>query len=149
MAQTPPDGFVPVELGQGFSDLLGPLFERPTELGPRYGFYVEEHHLNPALICHGGMLLTVMDKAIGRSVLHAAPQILAAPTIQVSCDMVAPGMLGDWLETETTHVHTTRNLGFASALLHGRGGIVVRATGICKLKSTPFVPDAPLRRASD
>jgi acyl-coenzyme A thioesterase PaaI-like protein len=134
MGAAPPEGFERVPEGQGFPDLLAPLYERRTADGPQFGFYVEKHHLNTAGVCHGGMLISVMDKLIGQTLLQTIEGVRSAPTVQLSFDILSSGLPGDWLETEVTLVHTTSTLGFVNALLNGPKGVVVRASGISKLR---------------
>ena len=68
-----------------FTDHVGPLFVRGAEGARQLGFRVEPHMCNPAGICHGGMLMTVMDvglafglhNAMGKHVLrHRSVSIL-------------------------------------------------------------------------
>ena len=63
-----PDGFVPLDfdglfdhLETHFTQHVGPIYVRQTEAGRQLGFEVKPHMCNPAGICHGGMLMTVMD----------------------------------------------------------------------------------------
>jgi len=135
----PPDGFEPFPFAQGFATLVGPIFQRLGEVDGRtnlaLGFRVAPHHCNPAGICHGGMLMTVMDIAIGVNTAIAAQTQTFTPSVNLTYDFLRPGMIGEWLETRIDFAHTTKRTGFAAGLLIGPNGPVLRANGICKIPS--------------
>ena len=83
------------------------------------GFVVGDIHMNSGGICHGGMMMTLMDMAVGMNVQLAAETEAFSPTIQMSYDFR----------------HTTRRLGFASGLMVGPNGPVMRCNGLAKLPS--------------
>jgi uncharacterized protein (TIGR00369 family) len=92
-----------------------------------------DHHCNPAGICHGGMMMTLMDMAIGVNVSIGAETNAFTPSVNLTYDFVAPAPLGAWLESKVDWVHTTRRTGFANGYLMGPDGAVLRANGICKI----------------
>jgi uncharacterized protein (TIGR00369 family) len=150
-----PAGFQPLTAKDGFIDLVGPIFVRWTEAPRRatarrdsesasvllgagtasLGFRVEPKHANPAGICHGGMLMTVLDMGIAVALKVAAKSDKFLPTINLTFDFVAPAPVGAWLESEVSFTHTTPRMGFAHGLLVGPDGPVVRANGIMKIPS--------------
>ena len=97
------------------------------------GFVVSDIHMNPAGICHGGVMMTLMDMAVGMNVQLAAETETFSPTIQMSFDFLKPAYKDEWLFSEINFRHTTRRMGFASGLLIGPNGPVVRCNGIAKL----------------
>ncbi len=129
----PPEGFEPFAHADGFADHVGPLFMAIRDGKSSLGFFVEPHHCNPAAICHGGMMMTVMDMAIGVAVAMAAENSGFTPSVNLTYDFVAPGYPGDWLESKVDWVHTTYKTGFANGYLIGPKGPVMRANGICKI----------------
>lgn len=130
---TPPDGFKPLPVPWGFAELVGPLYFHETRSDAPIGCFVQEKHLNPARICHGGMLMTMMDMGVGFAIGAKAEDASFLPTMNMSYDFLAPAQLGDWLESKVDFVHTTKNTGFANGYLMSPRGIVVRANGICKI----------------
>jgi uncharacterized protein (TIGR00369 family) len=86
------------------------------------GFVVQDIHMNPAGICHGGMMMTLMDMAVGMNVQLAAETDAFSPTIQMSYDFLKPAFKDQWLVSEIDFRHTTRRLGFASGLMIGPDG---------------------------
>ena len=91
--------------------------------------------MNPAGICHGGMMMTLMDMAVGMNVQLAAETDAFSPTIQMSYDFLKPAFKDQWLVSEIDFRHTTRRLGFASGLMIGPDGPVMRCNGLAKLPS--------------
>jgi uncharacterized protein (TIGR00369 family) len=132
---TPPEGFVPFPQTAGFAHHIGPIYWRLADGAASLGFRVEPHMCNPAGICHGGMMMTVMDMAVGVAATIAARTQKFAPSVNLVCDFLQPGQLGDWLHSKVDFTYTTRRTGFAAGILIGSNGPVMRANGIVKIPS--------------
>jgi acyl-coenzyme A thioesterase PaaI-like protein len=130
-----PEGFEAFPQVEGFAVHIGPIYWRRGSEGADIGFRVLPHMCNPAGICHGGMMMTVMDMAIGVAATIAAKTVKFAPSVNLACDFLQPGQLGDWLQSKVDFTFTTRRTGFASGLLIGSNGPVLRANGIVKIPS--------------
>ena len=141
-----PDGFIPFPNQDGFILSIAPIYFRPAgpDVEPAMGFVVLEKHLNPVGICHGGMMMTLMDMACGQAVLHNVGRRVFPPSIQLNADFLQPARLGEWLESRFDFVKTTPRTGFANGYLVGPNGPVIRVNGICKL---PRDDDARFRRS--
>ena len=133
MSNGVPEGFELFPEGQGFTNHVGPLYWMIEGDVGIMGFEVGEIHLNPADICHGGMLMTLMDMAVGFNVQLAANSESFTPTIQMTYDFLKPAYLGQWLVSDIDFRHNTPRMGFASGLLIGPDGPVMRCNGIAKL----------------
>ena len=115
---------------------VGPVYWRGQEDTPRLGFEVMPHMCNPMGICHGGMMMTVLDTGLA-IVLHAAmKETRFTPSISFNFDFLAPGKIGDWLETSGECIRQTSRTGFVSGMLTGPDGPVMRASGIFKITDT-------------
>jgi acyl-coenzyme A thioesterase PaaI-like protein len=130
-----PDGFVDFEVSEGFAKHIGPLCWKLSSNSAEFGFRVMDHHLNPGKICHGGVMMTVADMAIGFAVTWELKLLSFAPSINNYYDFVGAGEAGDWLETKTEVVQTTKRMGFARGVLYGSNGPVMRYNGIVKIPS--------------
>ncbi len=130
-----PKGFQPFPEDQGFTNHIGPLYFRVDDGVGVMGFVVGDIHMNPAGICHGGMMMTLMDMAVGMNVQLAAETEAFSPTIQMSYDFLQPAFENEWLVSEIDFRHATRRLGFASGLMIGPNGPVMRCNGLAKLPS--------------
>ena len=131
-----PEGFDPFLDDEGFVNHVGPLYWRIDEQNRGImGFVVQDIHMNPAGICHGGMMMTLMDMAVGMNVQLAAETDAFSPTIQMSYDFLKPAFKDQWLVSEIDFRHTTRRLGLASGLVIGPDCPVMRCNGLAKLPS--------------
>lgn len=132
-----PAGMKQLTLLTGFMETNGPLWGRlhADDGLPVMGFRVELRHCNPMQICHGGMLMTFADMLLGFTCGIGAGGKKFMPTVQLSGDYVGPAPLGAWVEGHGRLIRTTRNLGFAEALITADGAPCLRASGIMKIPS--------------
>ncbi len=130
-----PDGFVDFEVAEGFAKHIGPLYWKLSKDSAELGFHVLDHHLNPGKICHGGVMMSVADMAVGFAVVWNIKLLSFAPSINNNYDFIGAGLPGDWLETRTEVIQTTKRMGFARGVLTGSNGPVLRYNGILKIPS--------------
>jgi len=130
-----PERFVDLEISEGFAAHIGPLYWKLEKNSCEIGFRVLEHHLNPGRICHGGLMMSVADMAVGFAVTWERQLRCFSPSINNSYDFISPGYLGDWMQTELEVIQTTKRIGFVRRLLNGSGGTVMRFNGIIKIPS--------------
>lgn len=132
-----PEGFGPFQENVLLMRNIGPLYSRIEGEGDArslvIGFHVDEPQLNIAGICHGGIIMTVLDMVVGGTARLRSGRNVFPPTINLTVDFLRPGLKGDWLEGRPDFVRVTRTMGFASALMFGPKGPVARANGIAKL----------------
>ena len=116
-----------------FTDHVGPLFVRGAEGARQLGFRVEPHMCNPAGICHGGMLMTVMDVGLAFGLHDAMGVHSFTPSVSFNFDFLAPGKLGDFLICESEVSRQTKSTGFVTGRLVGSDGPVITGSGIFKI----------------
>ena len=124
------DGWEP-DADDGFLALVGPILRRTSGETDRYAFVAEPKHHNRGGVVHGGMLMTLADRAIGRTCRHAnahAPQA----TVQLDMHFVVAVQVGELVEATCRVVHRTRALMFARAELTVGSRIVATANGVWK-----------------
>jgi acyl-coenzyme A thioesterase PaaI-like protein len=139
-AEAPPPGWRQIELDDPFNDANGPFyFADPfgaTELEPaRIGFRIQGHNCSFAGVAHGGVLVSVLDIALGHSI-QAASGHRHTPTMSLVVDFMRPADLGDWLESRVRLLRMTRRVAFCDATLLGPHGAVARGSGVFKLPSS-------------
>ena len=78
-----------------FTQHVGPIYIRGSlERGDQQlGFEVQEHMCNPAGICHGGMLMTVMDVGLAFVLHNHMGGARFTPSVSFNFDFLAPGQL--------------------------------------------------------
>lgn len=131
-----PEGFAPFKLAMGFLSGNGPLYGKWDGSHLRLGFRVEERHCNPGMVCHGGMLALFADMQLPIAARFQSQTDMGfLPTINLTCDYLAPAPLGAWVEGEADPVKITRNLLFAQGMAWADGEPVLRANGVFKITS--------------
>ena len=66
-----PEGFklaAPRNRPNPFNQMVGPFYEKREGKAVSLGLYIEEKHTNSRGICHGGLLATMADLALGEAV---------------------------------------------------------------------------------
>ncbi len=129
-----PAGFAPFRLAMGFLEGNGPLYGKWAENRIHLGFRVEMRHCNPGKVAHGGMLATFADMLLPIAArFQSGTDMGFLPTINLTCDYLAPAPLGSWVEGRADVVRATRNLLFAQGLATADGEPCLRANGIFKI----------------
>jgi uncharacterized protein (TIGR00369 family) len=142
-----PTGFVPLNLVMGFLDANGPLYARWADQRLTLGFRVEPRHCNPGQVCHGGMLATFADMLLPIAArLQSDTEMGFLPTVNLTCDFLAPAHLGAWIEGQAEIVTATRNLLFAQGRATADGTHCLRANGIFKITSPASTKSGDLSR---
>lgn len=137
MSFAPPPGFEPCSKLIGFSTVSGPYFEkRLEEGGVLRGFRVEERHLNPEGVVHGGVMASFADfmlyRAIGDELTH---DVLFA-TISLTTHFLAAGKLGGWIEGRGRIVRRTKSVVFAEGMISDESRPLMTAMGVWKILGT-------------
>jgi len=126
-----PRGFRAIPRLSPFNALVGPLYERRrrgAELS--IGLHVAEKHLNSRGICHGGLLATLADLALGYA-MHAKGDGKAAfVTAHLAVDYAGAARLGDWIEAQVEIQRLGSRLAFANCYLVSGKRRIVRASAI-------------------
>ena len=92
----------------GFAELVG--FEVfPEADGTGTGqLTVSERHLNPNGVVHGGALFTLVDTAMGASLMQRLDEGEICATLQISMNFLRPVVSGGVVECEARVVHKGR-----------------------------------------
>jgi uncharacterized protein (TIGR00369 family) len=114
----------------GFGEVVGPIWRHGDA---RFGFVVEQKHLNFADIVHGGMLTTLADQAMGMTALRASGN-KAHATIELNIQFVGAVRLGEFVEAHCEIVRLTRAIIFMQCRLLVGTRPVANATGIWKIR---------------
>jgi acyl-coenzyme A thioesterase 13 len=127
----PPAGFQPLFRSSPFLETVGPFFYRNNESG---GFVVAVRvlpkHANSRGTAHGGLLLTLLDVALGYSAAYVKRPPLALTTASLSADFVSAPKVGDWAEAHVEVQKVGARLAFAQAFLVVNGSRAVRASAV-------------------
>jgi acyl-coenzyme A thioesterase 13 len=127
---TVPQGFGPLARVSPFIELIGPVFERRGEDGVSIGLSVATKHANRRGMCHGGVLASLADIALGYSVAASTGGKVTMVTASLTIDYAGSAKVGDWIESEVEVQHAGSRLAFANCYLVAAGKRVVRASAI-------------------
>jgi uncharacterized protein (TIGR00369 family) len=137
----PSPAWLPLDSDRGFQELVGPIF-RDSSLTPgdpeplRLGFRVAAKHCNSAGVCHGGMLATFMDQALGMSIAASIDAPPFTPTLNLSIDFIQAAYVDQWLESRVRIIHRTKGTGYCDCTVDGPQGLIARAHAVFRLSRT-------------
>jgi acyl-coenzyme A thioesterase 13 len=122
------DDFAEVARPSPFNALVGPLYQRRAGTNLSLGMRVEEKHTNSRGICHGGVLATLADLALGYAMqAHTQEPFFTA---QLSIDYAGSAKVGDWIESEVHVQRIGSRLAFVNGFLLVGGERIVRASAL-------------------
>jgi acyl-coenzyme A thioesterase 13 len=127
----PPTGFEPLFRTSPFLDTVGPLFYRKEpDGGFVVGLRVPPKHANTRDSAHGGLLLTLLDVALGYRAAFSQDPPAALTTASMCADFAGAPKLGDWVEAHVDVQKLGSRLAFANAFLMVNGERLVRASAV-------------------
>ena len=117
-----PEGYEIVQRTQGptFAGLAGPFYAKRQGRELSLGLRIEQRHLNSRGTCHGGLLATLADIALGYACVAANEdgQSRNFVTIDLAVEYLAATREGDWLYSEVKVMNAdTRTAAAAGHLL--------------------------------
>lgn len=118
----------------GFNRFIGPLYRLADAMeGSRsYCFPVTEKHMNAAGSVHGGMLMAFLDISMSRT-SRLESGAATCSTVSLACDFLAPGRLGDLIESRVRVSRRTRTMVFMTAEAWAGDRLLVAAQGVWRV----------------
>ena len=113
-----------------FNTLVGPLYERRDGETVSIGLQLEEKHTNSRGNCHGGVLATLADLALGYAMLAKTGDRGGFVTAHLAVDYAGACRAGDWGESQVEIQRVGSRLAFANCYLVANGARIVRASAI-------------------
>jgi uncharacterized protein (TIGR00369 family) len=121
------------EIDDGFIGLVGPIYCKAAVAGEgRFRFYAEQKHKNRAGYVQGGMLMTLADRAMGKTARQNDPDRPQA-TVQFEMQFLDPVRIGETVDIVCTVVRETRHLVFMKGELFAADRHIASAHGIWKI----------------
>ncbi len=97
---------------------------------------LEQKHMSRANRVHGGVLFTLLDSALGRSILNALPEGRGCATVEIKVNYFRPIHAGR-VTARGVLRELTRSLGYAEGeVLNEQGKVLARASGTFFLTET-------------
>jgi acyl-coenzyme A thioesterase 13 len=125
-----PEGFRRLERLSPFNALVGPLYERRDGERVSIGLAIEEKHTNSRGVCHGGVLATLADLALGYAMLAKSGDQGSFVTAHLAVDYAGAARAGDWIHSEVEIQRVGSRLAFANCYLISNEKPIVRASAI-------------------
>jgi acyl-coenzyme A thioesterase 13 len=131
--EAPPAGFTAIARRQGpFNLLVGPVYERRAAEKVSLGLRVAGKHTNSRGICHGGVLATLADLALGYAMIGRTDKS-GFVTVHLSIDYAGAAKLGDWIESDIEVQRIGEQIAFCNGYLAVGDRRIVRASGVFAL----------------
>ena len=139
----PPAGFEPLFRTSPFLDTVGPLFHRKEAGGSVVvGLRILPKHANARGAAHGGLLLTLLDIAMGYRTAFSQEPPVSLTTASLSADFLGAAKLGDWVEAHVEIQKLGGRLAFANAFLVVNGQRIVRGSAVFARNAESLTPPA-------
>lgn len=124
---------------EGFMAENGGFYMRKlTDKEYEFKTVIEERHLNPGKITHGGFIMTLLDSGVGTAVYRILGETRRIATISLNTSFVAPSYLGETIVGRAKLVKKTRSMVFMRGELYVDNRVIATADGIWKiLTSSP------------
>jgi acyl-coenzyme A thioesterase 13 len=133
-----PRGFRVIPRLSPFNSLVGPLYLRRPRAAPvAIGLRIEKKHMNSRGICHGGVLATLADLALGYAIHGKSGGTAAFVTAHLAVDYAGAAREGDWVESKVEIQRIGSRLAFANCYLMCGGRGIVRASAIFARSDRP------------
>jgi acyl-coenzyme A thioesterase 13 len=128
-----PAGYRLLPPASPFNALVGPLHAKRGEGVISLGLRVEEKHCNSRGICHGGVLATLADLALGYALAAKTGSRAGFVTAHLDVDYAGAAQTGDWIHSDVQVQRVGTRLAFATGYLCAGASRIVRMSGIFAL----------------
>lgn len=116
----------------GFSAHTGSVWSRREEGRLAYGFLAGPEHANRQGIVHGGMIMTLADNLLGRTVWETGG-VDGCVTMQLNVQFLSAVRMGEFVEARGEVLRRARSVCFVRGMLTAHGRAVAAADGVWKL----------------
>ena len=121
----------------GFAELVGfEVFPESDGTG-KAQLIVSERHLNPNGVVHGGALFTLVDTAMGASLMQRLDEGEICATLQISMNFLRPVVSGVVVECEARVVNKGRRFANVRGELYVEEKLVGTADGNFAIMQAP------------
>lgn len=111
----------------------GLLFRQVSEFKYQFKAIVQESHLNPGGITHGGFIMSLMDSGMGTAAHRELGPKVRAATISLDVKFIAASSTGDVLIGTAKVLKKTRSLVFMQGEMRCGEKLIATAEGIWKV----------------
>jgi uncharacterized protein (TIGR00369 family) len=123
--------FLQTYVGRSFGDGVSPVAQwlngKLLEISENFlkmEYFVREDMCNPMQILHGGIAATILDDVVG-TVVYAMGREFAYTSVNLNCDYLHAGRIGDILIVEARVIRAGKNIVHTEGVIIGPGGKVI------------------------
>lgn len=114
-----PEDFQLFETRSRFVQLCGPMYEKIyADNTVALGLLLDEQHLNQLDLAHGGILMTLADNAMGRTLSYQAEFQTSYVTLSMNSQFMQAAQVGDFIYAKPTVSRKGRRLVFLECDIH-------------------------------
>lgn len=122
------DDWVPID-DQTFLNTIGEVLQRTRDGMMEIGLRTDTRHRNRSDIVHGGVYMTLIDRALGLTCRNLGDGRRMA-TASLTVNFLRPAQIGDFLHVTCTISKSGRKAAFGEAVLKVDGTVCCTATGV-------------------
>jgi acyl-coenzyme A thioesterase PaaI-like protein len=116
----------------GFINLVGPLWHRPTSTLPEYAIVGQDKHRNRRGVVQGGVLMTLADRSCGMTArMVSGAENLA--TVQMDTHFVDAAQIGEVMVSRPRAIRVTKSLIFMATEVGVGDRCCITANGVFKI----------------
>jgi len=121
-----------VIIDEGFIGLIGPFYQKDSDIGPHFAFPTDKRHHNLRGVLQGGAMMTFADRIMGVTA-RAHTGAFRSATVQLNVQFIDAVQIGETVEAHPLVLRATRQLVFMETKLKVGTRIVASANGIWKM----------------
>ncbi len=118
---------------QGFSDHVGPFYEKSDGDQVIRSMLIKSHHLNPEGVVHGGVLLTFADYAVYRAIGDEIGHDIKFATINLNTNFISAAKDNEQLFAKGSIIRKTKSVIFAEGRIFNKQKSILQISGIWKI----------------
>lgn len=126
-------GFTYCTNQKGFSEHAGPYYEKIIDGLMHRAMDIEQYHLNPEGVVHGGVLLSLADYAVYRAIGDEIGHQIKFATINLNSNFVAAAKPNETLLGIGSIVRKTKSVIFAEGRIFTENKTILQINGIWKI----------------
>jgi uncharacterized protein (TIGR00369 family) len=132
-----PAGFEPHFRRSPLTDPWEPLYSRRREGAVVLGLWAGEAHVNSRGFVHGGLIMALIDNAMGLSCAAAIGGDASLVTASLTVNFTGVAQVGQWLTFETTERRVGGTLAFTQGGVLADGAPCAQASAVFRRVARP------------
>lgn len=129
LPKTVPEDFTLFETKSKFVNLCGPMYEKIyADKTVSLGLVLEDKHLNQLDLAHGGILMTLADNTMGRTLSYQSNLQRSYVTLAMNSQFIQAGKVGEFIYAKATVKRKGRRLLFLECDITSQDKLLFHST---------------------